>query len=150
MVLYTVSTVPSTDVWIGLCPKTSNSQLTGAIYVPDMRKCEWSKLGKDVHFYYSGSLGLFHGFYFSFFFTDTLTSATANVTYQILHGFSNVFRHDILVTHFERLVNRNVGQDLVSGTQRFATHSFAPEPQEGMDPAEQTAGNLPIPCPHCR
>ena len=91
--LYTVSTVPSTDVWICLCAKMSNSLLTDDISAPDIMKCEWRKLGEDIQFYYADTLGLFvYRFDTS---SESLMAAAAQIIDHIMHGICQVFWLDI-------------------------------------------------------
>ena len=78
---------------------------------------------------------------FSFSSSYTLTAATAQVIYQIYHGFRHEFRSDVAGAYFVRLVLRNVSKDLSSGTQRFVTHNFDPGPQERFDTSEESPKN---------
>ena len=81
------------------------------------------------------------------FFRFNITSVSlkayaAQVANQILHEVCHVFRHDVPGAHFGRIILHDVGQDLASRTQSFATQSFGSAPQERPDPTEETAENI--------
>jgi len=54
---------------------------------------------------------------------------------QTLYLYGDVFRFDISVSHFGRLIFQDVGQDFATGMQRLAT-------QDGSDPAKENAEKI--------